>query len=94
MNRGNELHTGNCLCGAVKYAVSCELNLILNCHCQFCRTAHGAEFVPVAMIANNALEILHGEELITKFEVKNVSAFRCFVRPVALDCTIIPQLPI
>ena len=72
------MHTGNCLCDAVKYAVSCDINLVVNCHCQFCRTAHGAEFVPVAMISADALEILQGEELISKFEVPNVAAFRCF----------------
>ncbi|PCI74073.1 MAG: hypothetical protein COB20_15505 [SAR86 cluster bacterium] len=72
------MHAGSCLCGSVKYAVSCNLNFIVNCHCQFCRTAHGSEFVTVAMIPADKLEVLQGEELLSRFEVSNVAAFRCF----------------
>lgn len=72
------MHTGSCLCGGVKYAVSCKLEFIVNCHCQYCRVAHGAEFVPVAMIPADSFEVVQGEELLSKFEVTKVAAFRCF----------------
>lgn len=72
------MHTGSCLCKIVKYSVNCDLNFIVNCHCQYCRIAHGAEFVPIAMIAADKLEILEGDDLLSKYEVANSSAFRCF----------------
>lgn len=35
-------------------------------------------FAPVAMIPADQLEILEGEDLLSKFGVPNLSAFRCF----------------
>lgn len=72
------MHTGSCLCEAIKYTVDDELQTIVNCHCQFCRKAHGAEFVPVAMISDDKLEVVQGQELLSKFAVANGAAFRCF----------------
>ncbi len=72
------MHRGSCLCGGIRYSVNCDLDFIVNCHCQYCRIAHGSEFVPVAVIAADKLEILEGNELLSRFEVSNVAAFRCF----------------
>ncbi len=72
------MHNGRCLCGRVKYTVSCDLDFIVNCHCQYCRFAHGAEFVPVVVIAADKLEVTEGNELLSKFEVSSAAAFRCF----------------
>lgn len=72
------MHVGSCLCGGIKYSINGDLDLIVNCHCQYCRIAHGAEFVPVAIIEAGKLEVLEGDELLSKFEVPNAGAFRCF----------------
>lgn len=72
------MHSGSCLCEAIEYTVDDELETVVNCHCQFCRKAHGAEFVPVAMISDDKLKIEHGQELLSKFAVANGAAFRCF----------------
>lgn len=72
------MHYGRCLCGGIRYSVKCNLDFIVNCHCQFCRLAHGAEFVPLAMIPADKLEVLEGNELLSKYEVANVAAFRWF----------------
>jgi hypothetical protein len=40
--------------------------------------AHGAEFVPVAMLPAEKLSIVEGEELLSRYEVLSVAAFRCF----------------
>ena len=72
------MDNGKCLCGEVKYSVNCDLDFVVNCHCQYCRLAHGAEFVPVAMIAADKLDILEGYDFLSKYEVANVAAFRCF----------------
>lgn len=72
------MRTGSCLCGQVKYEVDDELDVVVNCHCQYCRLAHGAEFVPVAMLPAEKLNVIEGGEFLGKYEVMSVSAFRCF----------------
>lgn len=72
------MYSGSCLCEAIKYKVDDALQIVVNCHCQFCRKAHGAEFVPIAILSADKLEIVQGEELLSKYEVVNVGAFRCF----------------
>lgn len=71
-------HTGSCLCGAIEYSVDDKLEIVVNCHCQYCRLAHGSEFIPVALMASNKLEVLKGKELLSKYEIPNGTAFRCF----------------
>jgi hypothetical protein len=36
-----EIHTGSCLCGAVRYEVRGPLRSVLLCHCAMCRKTHG-----------------------------------------------------
>jgi hypothetical protein len=72
------MYTGHCLCGLVKYRVEGDIKVVVNCHCQYCRLAHGAEFVAVAMLPAEKLRLLAGEEFLSRYEVAEVAAFRCF----------------
>jgi hypothetical protein len=36
---------GSCICGAIKFVVELPALWCINCHCFFCRRAHGAAFV-------------------------------------------------
>ena len=36
-----DLHTGGCLCGAVRYAVTGALRDVVGCHCSQCRRTTG-----------------------------------------------------
>ena len=38
------MHQGSCLCGSIRYVIDDNLKFIVNCHCRFCRKAHGAAF--------------------------------------------------
>ena len=42
----SQLHSGSCLCGAVRYTVDGEFERFYLCHCEYCRkdtgSAHGA----------------------------------------------------
>lgn len=58
-------HTGHCLCGAVRYELDWEIELLTNCHCQFCRRAHGAAFVTVTLVPTEKLRV-EGEEQVTR----------------------------
>jgi len=37
----DSIHTGSCLCGAVRYEVHGALRDVLLCHCAMCRKTHG-----------------------------------------------------
>lgn len=59
------LLTGRCLCGVVQYALSGgpETRVIVNCHCSYCRRAHGSAFVTVALMRRSRIDWTAGEAL-------------------------------
>ncbi len=58
-------HTGQCLCGAVKYTVSAKLNETGACHCSMCRRWSGGVYLGV-QVAPDAIAF-EGAENITAF---------------------------
>jgi hypothetical protein len=72
------MHRGSCLCGAIKYTVDDNLKLIVNCHCRFCRKAHGAPFTTLLLMPFLKLDLIEGKELLAAYEVKAIGAVRCF----------------
>lgn len=50
---------GQCLCGAIRYAVEDAFEYALNCHCSQCRRATGAAFKSFAGIKRDQLTV-HG----------------------------------
>ena len=60
-------YQGRCLCGTVRYELEGELGPLVNCHCQFCRRAHGAAFSTVTTVARSALRITAGEGEIARY---------------------------
>ena len=59
--------TGGCLCGEVRYEIDGELPPPVNCHCQYCRRAHGAAFVTVAWVPRAAFRLVSGEDEIRRY---------------------------
>lgn len=41
MENTEQVFTGGCLCGAVRYEVTGPLRDVVNCHCSFCQKQHG-----------------------------------------------------
>jgi len=60
------MHKGSCLCGAVRFAVACELPGPDACHCSQCRKSSGHYFsstdVPKAAVT------VEGEDKVTWFQ--------------------------
>ena len=85
--------TGRCLCGAVRYELDAEVRAIVNCHCRFCRRAHGAAFVTTTPIPSDALRIVSGEPELARYEGRffcRTCATRLFNRADAIpDTTVI-----
>ncbi|MBW4532923.1 MAG: GFA family protein [Pleurocapsa minor HA4230-MV1] len=68
---------GSCLCGSVKYKVELIPEKIFNCHCKFCRKAHGADYATVALAKASTLEIF--DESGSLKEYKNaIGGYRAF----------------
>ena len=72
------MHHGSCLCGSIKYSIDDNLELIVNCHCRFCRKAHGAPFTTLLLMPFNKFELTEGKALLASFEVKTINSLRLF----------------
>ena len=59
----NEIVTGGCLCGAVRYRVENRMTGGLVCHCRMCQQASGTAFTYNAVYARESLQLTHGEPL-------------------------------
>ena len=54
-------YSGQCLCGAIRYALSGEPNVVTLCHCRDCRRSAGAPVVAWAMFPEAALAVTTGK---------------------------------
>lgn len=61
--------SGRCLCGTVRYELDAPLPPLFNCHCQFCRRAHGAAFVTACWIRRSSLRFTSGESSVQRHTV-------------------------
>ena len=50
-----EIHTGGCLCGAVRYEIRARFLQTTLCHCGDCRKASGAPFVAWSFFPSGSL---------------------------------------
>lgn len=69
--------SGQCLCGAVRYAVKDEFVYALNCHCSNCRRATGSAFKPFAGIERHKLAITQGEDQLLIFGKSDAGDMHC-----------------
>ncbi len=54
--------TGGCLCGAIKYELSGEAQMVGICHCKNCQRQAGSSFSVIAGYPSEAI-VLSGDEL-------------------------------
>ena len=62
------MHTGSCLCGAVRYEVQGELAPIQLCHCGDCRKAQGSAFGANIPVATENFRLVSGRESLRAYE--------------------------
>jgi hypothetical protein len=53
----DDIATGSCLCGAVRFAARLPSKWVAHCHCSMCRRAHGAAFVTWAGFEDERIAI-------------------------------------
>jgi hypothetical protein len=75
------MHTGSCLCGAVKYEVRGDLGTAVYCHCSRCRKASGSAFASNVVVAAKDFVVVEGKASLTTFStpegVHRVFCSRC-----------------
>lgn len=62
------MHTGNCLCGHVRFEIQGELEPIQICHCSQCRKAQGSAFVTNIPVKESNFKIVSGKDDLKSFE--------------------------
>lgn len=71
------MYTGNCLCGAISFTITTELEAVQICHCSQCRKAQGAPFASNIPVNESDLVFYSGREQIRSFE-SSPGKERCF----------------
>jgi len=61
------MHTGSCLCGAVRYEIAGELAPLQLCHCSQCRRASGAAFAANMPVRNEDFRVIAGADKLKAF---------------------------
>ena len=62
------MHTGSCLCGAVRFEVLGDLAPVQFCHCGACRKAQGSAFGANIPVATADLRFTTGEDALKAYE--------------------------
>lgn len=63
-----ERFEGQCLCGAVRFAITPPSLFCVHCHCRFCRAAHGAAFVTWVGAHQDRFATTAGEEVVRWYQ--------------------------
>lgn len=66
---------GSCLCGAVTYQLSGEVNRFYHCHCRRCRKATGTGHATNVMVKVDEFAWTQGEDLLNRFKVPDAERF-------------------
>jgi hypothetical protein len=71
---------GSCLCGAMRYTVSGEVQRFYHCHCSRCRKATGTGHASNLLVTPaDSIEWLAGGELLACYKVPEAKRFKnCF----------------
>jgi hypothetical protein len=80
----------------VQYELDGELGPLVNCHCRYCRRAHGAAFVTVTPVQSANFRITSGADAVREYRnAEGVRYFcarcggRLFNRPMSTDALLV-----
>lgn len=72
-------YSGQCMCGAIRYQLAGEPNVVAVCHCRDCQRGAGAPMVSWAMFPESALTLTQGEP-------KTINSSGTAMRSFCSDC--------
>jgi hypothetical protein len=61
------MHSGSCLCGAVRYEIRGDIGAGFYCHCSRCRKASGSAFASNAVVAADDFVVTAGRDALKTF---------------------------
>jgi hypothetical protein len=73
------MHSGSCLCGAIKYSVSGELGQLAFCHCSKCQKVNGTAFLAGASVEPGDFTLSDPQDYLASFE-SSPGVFRKFCK--------------
>jgi hypothetical protein len=62
------MHSGSCLCGAVKYRINTHIQSAIHCHCPMCRKAHGGAFGTYGNVRRRDFHFTQGEDSLGAYQ--------------------------
>ncbi|MFQ3185746.1 GFA family protein [Marinomonas primoryensis] len=74
----SHLHTGSCLCGAVKFELEGEFKKFFLCHCSRCRKTSGSAHCASLFAPGAQLKWLSGEEKLSFYRLEDTKFARTF----------------
>ncbi len=77
MDGADDILSGGCECGAVRYQVADAFLYAANCHCSRCRAATGSAFKAFAGIEREKLRITQGADGLLVYGEDDLNDTRC-----------------
>lgn len=74
----DDLATGQCLCGSVKFHISGEFESFFLCHCSRCLKGSGSAHSANLFSSKAKIAWLSGEDDIKKFRLSGTQHMKCF----------------
>ena len=74
----SHLHTGSCLCSAVKFKLEGEFKKFFLCHCSRCRKTSGTAHCANLFAPGATLTWLSGEDKLSFYRLENTNFARTF----------------
>ena len=68
---------GSCYCDQVTYELESEPTLIVNCHCDFCRSHSGSAFSSYVMYPLSSFKLITGERNIAEYTMERGTKHFC-----------------
>ncbi len=62
------MYKGGCLCGKVRFEITCKIHNIVYCHCSLCRKAQGSAFATNGLVDAKHFKFVAGENELTGYE--------------------------
>lgn len=69
--------TGRCCCGAVQYELTGDLGPLVNCHCRYCRRAHGSAFATLSLVQSAEFRFTSGQADVEEYRHAEGSRVFC-----------------
>ncbi|MGH6951360.1 MAG: GFA family protein [Vitreimonas sp.] len=83
------MHTGSCLCGAVRYEVAGPFDMMAHCHCSMCRKHHGAMFSTFVSAPLSGFHFTSGQDRIAIYKSSEDGR-----RPFCRSCGSVAPMPL